>query len=81
VPGRLAANRSDDIAAKAEVNAVFFFVDVTTARLNTIAEMFDSKKLVSQVGTVLPLTDAKTAHEMLAGAPHARGKIVLSVAA
>lgn len=70
-----------DIAAKAGVKAIFFFVDVTTARLNTISQMFDSKKLVPQVGTVLPLTDAKTAHEMLAGAPHARGKIVLSVAA
>lgn len=70
-----------DIAEKAGVKAVFFFVDVTTARLNLITEMFDSKKLVPQVGTVLPLTDAKTAHEMLAGAPHARGKIVLNVAA
>jgi NADPH:quinone reductase-like Zn-dependent oxidoreductase len=36
---------------------------------------------VPQVGTVLPLADARTAHEMLAGAPHRRGKIVLQVAA
>lgn len=71
----------DEIAAKARVRSVFFFVDVTTARLNTIAELFDAKKLVPQVGTVLPLADAKVAHEMLAGAPHARGKIVLKVAA
>jgi NADPH:quinone reductase-like Zn-dependent oxidoreductase len=49
--------------------------------LNTIAEQFDSGKLVPQVGTVLPLEDAQAAHAMLAGAPHARGKIVLSVAA
>jgi NADPH:quinone reductase-like Zn-dependent oxidoreductase len=54
---------------------------VTTDRLNTIAELFDSKKLVPQVGTVLPLADAHVAHQMLAGAPHERGKIVLNVAA
>ncbi len=68
------------IAAQAGVEAVFFIVDVTTARLNTIAELFDSKKLVPQVGTVLPLADAQVAHQMLAGAPHGRGKIVLNVA-
>ena len=71
----------EDIAAKAGVRAVYFIVDVTTDRLNTIAELFDSKKLVPQVGTVLPLADARVAHQMLAGAPHGRGKIVLNVAA
>jgi NADPH:quinone reductase-like Zn-dependent oxidoreductase len=60
--------------------AVFFIVDVTTARLGKIAELFESGKLVPQVGTVLPLRDARVAHQMLAGAPHARGKIVLQVA-
>ena len=60
--------------------AVFFIVDVTTARLNKIAELFETGKLVPQVGTVLPLRDARVAHQMLAGAPHARGKIVLQVA-
>ena len=71
----------EDVAANAGVKAVYFIVDVTTDRLNTIAELFDSKKLVPQVGTVLPLADAQVAHQMLAGAPHRRGKIVLSVAA
>jgi NADPH:quinone reductase-like Zn-dependent oxidoreductase len=70
-----------DLAAKAGVRMVFFIVDVTTARLNAIAELFDSKKLVPHVGTVLPLTDSRAAHRMLAGAPHARGKIVLNLAA
>jgi NADPH:quinone reductase-like Zn-dependent oxidoreductase len=60
---------------------VFFLVEVTTARLNTIAELFDSAKLVTHVGTVLPLDEARTAHEMLAGAAHRQGKIVLKVAA
>lgn len=59
--------------------AVFFYVDVTTARLDSITELFDARKLVTQVGTTLPLEDAGIAHRMLAGAPHARGKIVLSV--
>ena len=63
------------------VRAAYFYVDVTTARLNKIAELFDSRKLVTKVGTVLPLESARLAHEMLAGEPHKRGKIVLSVAA
>jgi NADPH:quinone reductase-like Zn-dependent oxidoreductase len=63
------------------IRAAFFYVDVTTARLNKISELFDNGKLVTDVGTVLPLEEARVAHEMLGGAPHKRGKIVLSVAA
>jgi NADPH:quinone reductase-like Zn-dependent oxidoreductase len=63
------------------VRAAYFYVDVTTARLNKITELFDSGKLVTDVGTVLPLEDARIAHEMLGGAPHKRGKIVLKIAA
>lgn len=63
------------------VRAVFFYVEVTTAQLNKITELFDSGKLITNVGTVLPLAEARTAHEMLGGLPHKRGKIVLSVAA
>jgi NADPH:quinone reductase-like Zn-dependent oxidoreductase len=59
--------------------SAFFLVDVTTRRLNALRELFDSKNLVSQVGTVLPLAEARAAHEMLAGAPHKRGKIVLTM--
>ncbi len=69
-----------DITEKRGVRAVFFYVEVTTARLNTIAEHFDNGTLVPQVGTVLALEDARVAHQMLAGAAHARGKIVLSIA-
>lgn len=63
------------------VRAAYFYVDVTAARLNKITELFDSRKLVTDVGTVLPLEQAGIAHEMLAGAPHKRGKILLSIAA
>jgi NADPH:quinone reductase-like Zn-dependent oxidoreductase len=61
------------------VRSAYFYVDVTTARLNKITELFDSGKLVTHVGTVLPLEDAHIAHEMLAGRPHRRGKIVLDI--
>jgi NADPH:quinone reductase-like Zn-dependent oxidoreductase len=63
------------------VRAAYFYVDVTTARLNKITELFDSGKLVTDVGTVLSLEEARIAHEMLGGAPHKRGKIVLKIAA
>jgi NADPH:quinone reductase-like Zn-dependent oxidoreductase len=63
------------------VRAAYFYVDVTTARLNQITELFDSGKRVTSVGTVLPLDEARIAHGMLGGAPHNRGKIVLSIAA
>lgn len=46
-----------------------------------IAELLDAGHLTANVGEVLPLADARRAHEMLAGKPHRRGKIVLAVAA
>lgn len=55
-------------------------MNVTTARLDRITELFDTGKPATDVGTVLPLEEAHLAHEMLGGAPHKRGKIVLSVA-
>jgi NADPH:quinone reductase-like Zn-dependent oxidoreductase len=63
------------------VKAAYFYVEVTTSRLNKITELFDEGTLVPHVGTVLSLADARKAHEMLGGAPHKRGKIVLQVAA
>jgi NADPH:quinone reductase-like Zn-dependent oxidoreductase len=55
------------------IRAVYFCVDVTTARLNKIAEIFDRGKLVTDVEIVLPLEKAVVAHEMLAGWYHTRG--------
>jgi NADPH:quinone reductase-like Zn-dependent oxidoreductase len=63
------------------IRAAYFIVEVTTARLNKITELFDSGKLVTDVGSVLPLEEARIAHEMLGGAPHKRGKIVLTITA
>ena len=62
------------------VREAFFIVDVTTARLSTLTTLFDSGKLAPKVGTILPLDQVREAHEMLGGAPHKRGKIVLSIA-
>ncbi len=70
---------TDAVPQHSDVRSVFFYVEVTTARLNTISRMLDDGNLVPQVGTVLPLEQARPAHEMLAGAPHKRGKIVLEV--
>jgi NADPH:quinone reductase-like Zn-dependent oxidoreductase len=66
-------------AAQRGVRALFFLVDVSSARLEQIAALIDAGELHGRVGDVLPLADARMAHEMLAGKPHKRGKIVLTV--
>jgi hypothetical protein len=62
-----------------DVRSVFFYVEVTTERLNAISMLFESGRPIPQLGTLLPLSNVRAAHEMLAGAPHERGKIVLEV--
>ncbi len=67
-------------AAAHGVRAAFFLVDVTTGRLMQIATMIEAEALVTTVGTVLPLADARIAHELLEGnGQRPRGKIVLRV--
>lgn len=70
---------TDPLPARSDVRAVFFYADVTMARLDKIGGLLDRGDIVAHVGSVLPLEKARTAHEMLAGAPHKRGKIVLIV--
>jgi NADPH:quinone reductase-like Zn-dependent oxidoreductase len=62
-----------------DVRMAFFIVDVTTARLDRLTALFDRHALKAQVGSLLSIEEARRAHEMLAGAPHNRGKIVLDV--
>lgn len=51
-----------------------FIVDVNSAQLTRLADMLDAKEVFTSVGTVLPLAEARAAHEMLAGErPHERG--------
>jgi len=70
---------SEEVQKRFGIRAAYFYVDVTTARLKKITELFDSGQISTAVGAVLPLEEARVAHELLAGAPHKRGKIVLSV--
>lgn len=58
---------------------IFFYAEVTTSRLQTLTTLFDEGRITARVGSILPLSQARQAHEMLAGAPHKRGKIVLEI--
>jgi NADPH:quinone reductase-like Zn-dependent oxidoreductase len=70
---------TDPMPERPDVRSVFFYAEVTTERLDGISRLFCSGQLSPHVGALLPLSDARAAHEMLAGAPHKRGKIVLEV--
>ena len=59
--------------------AIFFYAEVTTARLQTLTTLFDAGRITARVGSILPLSEARQAQRMLAGAPHKPGKIVLQV--
>jgi NADPH:quinone reductase-like Zn-dependent oxidoreductase len=73
------ARPDQDKAARYRVRGVFFLVTVVTAGLTKLADLLGSGQLTTNVGAVLPLTEARLAHAMLAGKPHKRGKIVLAV--
>jgi NADPH:quinone reductase-like Zn-dependent oxidoreductase len=66
-------------AARHGVRALFFLVDVSSRRLEQLAALIEAGELTTNTGDVLSLADARIAHEMLAGRPHKRGKIVLRV--
>ena len=70
---------SVDLAQFNGVKPVFFYAEVTTGRLRKITEMFERGKIQARVGSVVPLEEARRAYEMLAGAPHEPGKIMLRV--
>jgi NADPH:quinone reductase-like Zn-dependent oxidoreductase len=67
------------VPARADVRMAFFYAEVTTARLNTISRLLDCGTVHPHVGSVLPLAQVRAAHDMLAGAAHERGKIMLNV--
>lgn len=58
---------------------IFFYAEVTTARLQTLTQLFEAGRITARVGSVLPLSEARQAQGMLAGAPHKSGKIVLQI--
>lgn len=68
------------LADRQAVRALFFLVDVRTERLAELASMIENGSLKAAIGTVLPLSAARKAHEMLEGQlTRPRGKIVLRV--
>jgi NADPH:quinone reductase-like Zn-dependent oxidoreductase len=71
---------NEALAAKAHVQAYYFIVDVRRPALNELGALFADGALKANIGEVLPLAEARLAHEMLAGHPHRRGKIVLEIA-
>jgi NADPH:quinone reductase-like Zn-dependent oxidoreductase len=69
----------EKLLAKQGARGVFFIVDVSSENLQMIAGLFGAGSLRAHVGTVLPLADARKAHEMLGGIRvRAPGKIVLT---
>ena len=75
----IVAPPSPDEAAKHSVRSAFFSAHPSSSQLSEIAKLVDAGKLKSVVETVLPLSDARRAHE-LNETGHARGKTVLKVA-
>ncbi|HWV99296.1 MAG TPA: zinc-binding dehydrogenase, partial [Candidatus Acidoferrum sp.] len=70
---------SEELAAKHGVRAVFYGAHPSSSDLAEIAKLIDSDKVKPVVETVLPLAEARRAHE-LSQSGHARGKIVLKAA-
>jgi NADPH:quinone reductase-like Zn-dependent oxidoreductase len=77
--GRLVSVASTQLPQRAGMQSVFFYAEVTSERLRTLTDLFETRKISPRVGSVLPLAEARSAHEMLAGAPHKNGKIVLQL--
>src|SRR5580704_16986691 len=70
---------SQELAAKYGVRALFYGGHPSSSNLAEIARLIDSGKVKTVVETVLPLAEARRAHE-LSESGHARGKIVLKAA-
>ena len=69
---------SKEEAAKHGVRSAVISAQADTSVLGEIANLVDLGKLKPRVETVLPLSEARKAHE-LSESGHARGKIVLKV--
>ncbi|HEV2979086.1 MAG TPA: zinc-binding dehydrogenase [Casimicrobiaceae bacterium] len=58
---------SAELARQRGVRAVLFVVDVNAADLARLLDLFDTRELITSVGTVLPPAEARTAHKTLDG--------------
>jgi len=70
---------SQELAAKYGVRALFYGAHASSSNLAEIAKLIDSGNVKTVVETVLPLAEARHAHELIQTG-HARGKIVLKTA-
>jgi NADPH:quinone reductase-like Zn-dependent oxidoreductase len=70
---------SQELATKYGVRALFYGAHASSSDLAEIAKLIDSGTVKTVVETVLPLAEARRAHE-LSQSGHARGKIVLKAA-
>ena len=75
----IVAPPSADEVVRHGVRSAFFSAHPSSSQLSKIGQLVDAGKLKPVVETVLPLSDARRAHE-LNETGHARGKIVLKVA-
>jgi NADPH:quinone reductase-like Zn-dependent oxidoreductase len=77
--GKLVSVVSEPVPERPNIQSIFFYAEVTTERLRTLSKLFEDGSISARTGSILPLAQARVAHEMLAGAPHKSGKIVLQV--
>jgi NADPH:quinone reductase-like Zn-dependent oxidoreductase len=77
--GKLISVVSDSKPQRQDIQSIFFYAEVTTERLRALSKLFDNGSITARTGSILPLTEARVAHDMLAGAPHKPGKIMLQV--
>src|SRR5260221_9684234 len=70
---------SQELAAKCGVSALFYGAHPSSSDLTEIAKLIDDGKVKPVVETILPLAEARRAHE-LSESGHGRGKIVLKAA-
>lgn len=67
------------LAQQSGIEARFILVDVNTKDLEAVADLLDAQQLVVRIGQVLPLGEARQAHEMLEHLrPLPPGKVVLN---
>jgi NADPH:quinone reductase-like Zn-dependent oxidoreductase len=77
--GKFVSVVSEPVLARTDIKSIFFYAEVTTERLRALSSLFEDGRISARTGTILPLAQARIAHEMLAGAPHKPGKIVLQI--
>ncbi|MDQ7982130.1 NADP-dependent oxidoreductase [Paraburkholderia sp. SARCC-3016] len=72
-----AVQKPDAALLPRHVRSDFLLVRVETGILETLGSLTADHRLKTRVGEVLPLAEARRAHQMIEGAPHKPGKIVL----